>query len=1017
MNRNAFRRAVALSISLSLALLSPGFTPYAAAAALRAAVPARGVHAPIALPMSRVLGGASLSPAATLSSPLMTRPGIAPVVAPALAAPAPAAAENAALAPALTAAPVRPTIETAAAATQETLSALGPIGSAPSAAAADAGRRLEDALLGAAPSPRRADFASAPEARFSARPAGLDISIAAAAADSGDAPPPAPQPNSPRDEGPLFPRLLAAGVAAAPGFFIGLPIYAAGATLFGGLVMAASAGLVLMPLLGSRMPRVLAAAPGVAVAGLAFLTLPFAPWSAALAGLAGWGLANYGFRGPNRRAEDWEKLGAFAGGVGALTAVALSVAGPLGPVGVGFLWFSRVGSLVPLATLPKFVRAGAYGALRALGHGWEGAYRIAGAVKRDTLAYERLTRFSSRMWESWKGNGVWLGILVWGPIAVAHAITYVVATVSGFATGVVQAISFSVWGAIEELWPESKAHVFAAEWGRASFDRVSNGKVRWFNAVERRLLDWANSGRLSRSIPGVAGIRLLELAWLAASPFMAAGLLIGGLFTGLKNMGRKYDAARHLQSSLDIETQDRPADKPKLPDGEEPIPGKIPAAAKAFTAALALAPAVFFGWQLLAGFSIIKLAVFLGAALPLVTIPFSGPSPRAGSFLKWNGIILLLSGQAIWVGLAAALGGWGLSRYAAKAEKERRFDEFDVMTWFGALGTVIAVGAAWTATPGLIGALSFWSGASSLLLMRHLPEWTFAGLSRALRGVWKSGESSHGTLSFWSDGRDGFKGSWEKHWDHWINRHWTHGIWLSVLWAGVLLGQAVDGVLAAAVGVVSGLVRSPFAFLAGAYAESDPRGTKDRFWDGVEKGWLAAAEGSKWPLKAKALVKATQERTEKTGRPTVKAIFAFSAMRFLQILWLAGALAVSLSGAGLVAGVVRGVKDLKELNSGPRPYKASIASLWLKEKGDAVNEPEKLYELQKAALIAHLENFKASLTQSKIPFNAADFEFEKLAPVKFEWRPDNPHMFSASFELTLNGRQADVFRSYAQLEK
>ncbi|MDX6769966.1 MAG: hypothetical protein SF051_10570, partial [Elusimicrobiota bacterium] len=825
------------------------------------------------------------------------------------------------------------------------LAETGAIAQAPAGSAATLGRRLEDLVLGLrsrasaalAVAPADAPMASPAGSNSLAKPAGDGIRQAAEASADGPSVPTPPSGSddggsSPKGNGPLLPRLLASGLALLPAYFFGLPLLAAQGYLVGGLLIVSSVGMALMPLLGPGATKTLRAIPGLALGATSLagvgvaLSLSYglgvptamslmAPGLFAL--LGGWGLTRYGVSGPRHRFDKLESVSAFFGGIAALTGIGLAAVGPVTWFGTGLLWLSYPLSMMLWAHLPSWVGEGVKNAFNGLYQGARGAFRVVGATRRDTVIFERLTRFSARMYETWKGNALWLGLLIWGPLLVIEGVMYAAALVSGLAVGLVQVPAMALWGAVHKLRPGSKAAVVAAETARPAFDNVSNGKKAWFNRAEAKLLPSANSSSFIKSALGGLGIRGLQLVWLLAAPFAALGLAVAGPFFGLARGATPYDEARHDPDGLRVTRDDSPGEKPQDPgEDDRPAPGKVPFAAKVFTGLLALAPAVYFGYPLIfEGFSIIRAGLFLAAALPLAASPFLGKGTPfflrtlAGRALQWNGLFMLVSGHAIVAGLLAALGGWGYMNYMRRLEKDdkERFDEFEVSAFFGTLGAVVAAGAAWVGLAGwpLWTALGF-GLLTSPLLLQHLPRWVGAGVRGVFRSFSDSIAAFHEVVSFWYD--HDFRRNLSSHASHWLEKHWTHGIWLSLIWVPTWLVYAAEAVLSLALGLAFGLVRAPFYFVARALGEAKPESRLSRFANGLADGWLASAEGSKalFDKVTASLQKVMEAKDAVSGRPTLVAALAFLGARLAQVLWLLG-VAVMLP-LGFLYGLFNGVK-------------------------------------------------------------------------------------------------------------
>lgn len=941
------------SLSAALILTCPGLPAYAAVGQVKVSVPT-GAGAPVVRPAgasiaplslnSAVLGAPSLgaTPAVLGAPAIQPAAALAPAaaVSAAAAAPAfaaPAAARLQAAGPSAAAAPVAQRLSAAQEGVSASLNEAGSLEKASAGSASALGRRLEDIVLGARSRSASAALvapADAPLVSFGsnealARPAGDSIRMAAEASASDGPGVPAPPSGDSRadgreprrgDNGPLVPRLLASAIALLPAYFLGWPLLAAQGYIVGGLLVVSSIGMALMPFLGPDATKTLRAIPGVAL-GLTGLTavgvavslsyglgVPtamslMAPGLFALVG--GWGLTRYGVSGPRHRFDKLESVGAFFGGISSLTLIGLAALGPASWVGTGILWLSYPLSMLLWPHLPGWVGEGVKGGFSALWYGVKGSLRVVGAARRDTLLLDRLERFSRRMYKSWKGNAVWLGLLVWGPILVVEAVMHAAALASGLLVGLMQVPAMVVWGAIHKAFPGSRAAVGAAEWARPAFDNVSNGKKAWFNRVEGLFVPYANSPSFLKSALGGLGIRASQLVWLVAAPVASLLLAAGGVLAAFARGGAPYDAKRHSPDSLRV-TSDDSFQKPDLDDETDPAPGSVPLVAKVFTGLLALAPALYFGMPLVfEGFSILRAGLFLSAALPLAASPFMGKNTPyffrtlTGTALFYNGLFMLLSGHAIIAGAIALLGGWGFRNYMRKLKDgdSSRFDEFEVSAFFGSLGAVVALGAAWTAAMGWPLWLSLGFGAlTSPFLLQHLPRWVGAGVSGFFRSLGRSMEGFHDVLSFWY--RHDFKRNLSAHWSYWTDKHWTHGIWLSPLWVPLWVVYAAENVLAFALGLAFGLVRAPFRAAAEALGEKNRDSKLARWSRGFVDGWYRSAEGSKElfdkvtkplqdAMKGSVALEPAQENGYARSRPSFGAALALLGARVAQLVWLA----------------------------------------------------------------------------------------------------------------------------------
>ena len=165
--------------------------------------------------------------------------------------------------------------------------------------------------------------------------------------------------------------------------------------------------------------------------------------------------------------------------------------------------------------------------------------------------------------------------------------------------------------------------------------------------------------------------------------------------------------------------------KPLTPEPANPGPPTNSLIPKLIASAAALIPIYFFGLPMLTTAFTLKAFVYLALALPLVAMPFKGRKAPVGLALFANGLLMLFTGDAIIVGLLAALTGSGFQMWREKNTEsglDGRFGPEEVKSFIGALGTSAAVGAVWA---GFVAGWPAWvtialAAATSPLLLRHL---------------------------------------------------------------------------------------------------------------------------------------------------------------------------------------------------------------------------------------------------------------------------------------------------------
>lgn len=1069
MNPISLRRTLASALVVTLVASCPGLAPYAAAQAVRAsASAAANGAAPAIAPVMGLTGASSYNPS-LVPTALGLTPSLAAASAPApvLSVIAPVASKAATEAYAegvslphavgkgpahIVPATLTPTAGALAAASKDiasTLEGVGPIKNASAGSAATAGRDLEAVLTGLSAlkpaeslgAPSVSDNGAFEGSMQLARPAGDSIRESAAAnSDDGGVPTPPPSSNGPSSDGPankgpFWPRLLSAGLALAPAILLAPALLAASAYLVGGLVVASSLSLAIMPFLGEGSPKVLRAAPGLILAGLGVasagvalsLTLglgvavaPSLIWTGALALVGGWGLTRYGLGKSEGRYGSYgsvETLSAFFGGLAALTGVALAASTPLGWLATATLWVAMPVSAALWFHLPGWVGKGVSNVFEGLWLGVKGESRVLTSIHRDTVLLDRLQNFSKRHWNASKWNGVWLAVM-WTPIMLAEAVMYVLSAVAGLYVGAISAPVNFLWGAAHKLWPGSKLDVYFAEAARLVFDNVQNGKVTRYNPLAAKLIPVANSPKFLVSATGSAGLRLLQLGWLLYTAVATPLLAVGGLLVGFGRANKGYDEKRHSPSYLKVTRDDSPSEKPTEPSepSEPGTPAKAPLAPKLIAVALALVPAWFFGLPILAGHSIIQIGLYFALVLPLAAMPFMGPNtPKflktlAGKAMFYNGLVFLLNGNAILVGLIALLGGWGFQQWVKKTqEKGGSFDEAELGAFFGALGSAAAIGAVWAGfTTGLLGWGTLGLAAvTSIFLIMHLPAWVWRGWRGVFKSIGTSIRSYQDVARFWAEDTD-FRSNMKSQANWWLKKTYWNGVWLSVIWVPTGLVEAVEFVVSLALGLAAGLLRAPFAFAASALKDAKPYTKKAIFADELVKGWAGSAEGSKsvFDKLVAGLKPAMNEKTSETGRPTAKAAGAFLVARLAQLAWLAGVLAMTVSGLSFLVGLVKGAKAAF---APAKDYQANIP-LWL----DGPVGDSTMTEKGLPALKSFLESLTGEFDRAKIAYDKDAFDVEKITNRGLYTSQDGKTT-EVFIHLTLNASQAAVARGYARL--
>ncbi|HBL17606.1 MAG TPA: hypothetical protein DD417_12880 [Elusimicrobia bacterium] len=856
---------------------------------------------------------------------------------------------------------------------QSFLTAVGRVSDARPEAAHSLGANL-DSVLGGGVSRRSAVSVEVPaDGRFGAvrsrfgdsegwvfaRPGGDSIAEAVAAHNSQAVTPapvqqeetPAP---APRRNSPFFPKLIAAGLAVLPAVFLGLPLLSAGSTLAGAAILAASAGLIALPFMNERSSKTVRVIPGILLMGLGATTLVTGILSGTgivmgvLTTLGGWGLYRYGGDTEQGDRYDEEKvLSAFFGALGAIAGAGLVLAGPAGLLAAGagvlpwvvkgLIWVSYPLAGLLLLHLPGWVGNGIEASFRTVFESVYGVHRVMSSARRDTVLYDRLMRFTKGWLDRSPWNAIWLSG-VWIPVWINELANFAISAVAGLALGAAQTPAMFLWGAAHKLAPESKANKFLAAWNRFLFEYAQGSKTSVFNRFEKPLAVYANSTNKLVSWSAGAGIRLLQLGWLAYALAAFPVLAAVGFFRAFGRTGEAYDAAKHSPRSLRYNKDDRPdVEKPEEPD-QPGTPKKDTIIPRLIAAAIALAPLYFFGLPL----AMVPAAgwAYIGAGLSLAAMPFMpAKTPKAirqlpGYLLAAVGILSMtllpyltfagtatalsfLGSNAFWMGLVTTLSGWGLIRYTGKAgATEKRWYSVDdpeyIGAFFGALGVLTGVGVGMLGLTGTLPLILKIGGyLTSPLLLMHLPGWLGRGLQSAGEGIGYSAKGYAEVFTFWREDTEFYK-NLRHHARYWLGKSVWNASWLSVLWVPTWAAMLAEWVAAGILGLATGLLKAPLNFLWGAAYDVSPKSKATRFIAGFTRGMGRWGEGSKetrFDRAVRWLIPAMNEKHPVSGRPTLLAALATILMaRLGQLYWLVS-LALGLPYT-LVISVLEGIQNM-----------------------------------------------------------------------------------------------------------
>ncbi|HAH06177.1 MAG TPA: hypothetical protein DCM05_06560 [Elusimicrobia bacterium] len=733
-----------------------------------------------------------------------------------------------------------------------------------------------------------------------------------------------------KDRGPVWPRFLAAGLALLPGVFLGWPLIAGGALYAGAAVAAASLTLSVLPFMGENTPKLLRSTPGAALFGLGALTTGLAVvsglslWAGPLVMLGGWGLVRYGrSESVHDRYDRAEALSAFFGGLGAAALAGLVLTSPAGWLALGLKVLSTAAASLLLMHLPSWVGHGVVSVFFSAYQGANGIHRVMSAVRHDTVLYDRLVRFTKGQLESSPWNAVWLAAL-WVPLWIAEGVKALLGLAVSLAVSAMQAPVLFLWGSAHELAAESSAAKFFAEWAHFMFDNVQNGKQALFNRAEALLLGHANSTSKLVSLPASLGINLLQLGWLAYALAGTPVLGLVGFVRAFSRMSAPYDSKRHDPERLRYNRDDRPGEKPQEPtDPDQPEkPSKPSLMPRLIASAMALLPAYFIGWPMLATLGPVFGGMFLATTLSLAALPFMPAStPKRikelpGHLLTMQGVFMLIGqylffevapaaaaaalalplSPALWMAALGIVGGWGLKRYLGKAAEKASGTSVDDPEYIGAFFAAAALAAGMGLTfLGTAGWLALGVKAlavlTSPLLLMHLPRWIWTGLRTVVEGPFVSAKGFYKLLNFWEKDTDFYR-NMKRHASYWLDKTVWNGSWLSVLWVPTWAVQLTEFALAGALGLAMGVLRAPFNFAWGALAEYAPESAATRFFSAFVRTWTSYSEGKQSKAGfdgfARSFIRGMDAAHPVSHRPTFGAAFSMLGARIDQALWLLG---------------------------------------------------------------------------------------------------------------------------------
>ncbi|MEK7859667.1 MAG: hypothetical protein AAB320_11070 [Elusimicrobiota bacterium] len=350
--------------------------------------------------------------------------------------------------------------------------------------------------------------------------------------------------------------------------------------------------------------------------------------------------------------------------------------------------------------------------------------------------------------------------------------------------------------------------------------------------------------------------------------------------------------------------------KPSAPKDDDA--GKGPFWPKLVAAGIALLPAVFIAWPMIAAGTLLTGGVAGGliaaASLTLALMPFLGDrSPKflrtlPGNALFALGLFAFMSGNSVLAGGLALIGGWGLTRFGRGEDKQRSIEKIETLgVYFGALGAITGVGLALLSPAGwLATGLTWASYPLAMLLWMQLPRWIAGGIETivtkgfiGVRGVYRVTASLRTDTVLYE--------RLVKYSTKQLEKSRWNAVWLSAIWMPVLLGEAVQFVLAIAAGTVLGVVESPIMFAWGSFHEVRERnGLTKRatvFFAEWARGTFQFLQGSKAALfnpLEKLLIPYADSTT------TAVSIAGAAAIRVLQLGWVAFTLLAAVPTAGFM---------------------------------------------------------------------------------------------------------------------
>ncbi|MCX5796035.1 MAG: hypothetical protein NTY77_11120 [Elusimicrobia bacterium] len=492
--------------------------------------------------------------------------------------------------------------------------------------------------------------------------------------DRNDRPGTQPGPQDPDQPGQpgtsnIMPRLIAAGLALLPVYFLGLPLLAAAGPLVGGVYLAATLSLAALPFVPAKTPKLVRQLPGFLLAamglGMLYLTpvLPFsllgllalaktnAFWMAALSIVGGWGLTRYLGKAlaegkSTYSVDDPEYIGAFFAAVAAAAGVGIVLTGLAGLLPLSVTVLAYLTSPLLLMHLPRWVFSGFASVFEGLWTSFKDSYRLVSVWDRETDFYRNLSHHARYWLDKSVWNGSWLSV-IWVPMGLMMLADLAVSAALALVWGTLRAPFNYAKGAIDEAYPKSAAARFFSGFLKA-WEEHTEGKAtkESFLALAEPLLKGASDKTAVSGRPTLAaaasflGLRLAQLALLTV-------LLLGTPLMAL------FSAARGVSDALKGEP---PAQPPAAPASQALAASQRSSESGRANPAL-LGTLAALGLALLAGVGVnAALALLTGTLFGAVAIGAGLAALAAAAILAFN-TIGTGRGQPLWKDIMAGVLG------------------------------------------------------------------------------------------------------------------------------------------------------------------------------------------------------------------------------------------------------------------------------------------------------------------------------------------------------------------------